>query len=344
MPSLRGTAWFDASAERTIPARWIAKEKMTKTKHIRTNPYETVERLVALKSLLAGGGRTRAEILDALPEYQEDPQFQKLRRDFKALEALGYRVGHERLDKLHWLIPPPPEVDWSEEELQALAMIREVFRKGIHGAEEVKKVLTRLEKGMRPEQERVYHRKPPTGMSLQAMPHDETSPAILRRLEKALNKQRVRFEYHPPNKDVTVCHRDLQPCALEFRDGHYYLWGYSLERNRYLEFRVDRITGRTLQVLPSRASPPPSHPMVAVRVRLSAKLARSGTIPRFQEAALVPQADGTLLINGQDFTEFRIIQTLLRYGEHAEILSPAGLREKMRRVVEEMGTVYEQNI
>ncbi len=207
-----------------------------KPKRPRTNPYETINRLVALKHLLRGAGCTRAEILDALPEYGDDPQFQKLRRDLGALEALGDRVERNELDKRYRVIPAPPEVDWSEDELQTLAMIRELFREEMYGAEAVRAALTRLEKGMLPAQARVYQRTPPIAVSLQATPHYETFAVILHRLEKALNKQHVAFEYQPPDKETTVRHRDVLPCALEFRDGHYY--------SRYAErTRSDRIDG-----------------------------------------------------------------------------------------------------
>jgi len=136
----------------------------------------------------------------------------------------------------------------------------------------------------------------------------------------------------------------LHPFLHFVRNVSYYLWGYSLELNRYLEYRVDRIERTSLRVLPQRASPPPAHRMLSVQVRLSAKLARSGTMPRFSVIDSIElDAQGGLLITAQDYTDFRIIQTLLRYGEHAEILSPSRLREKMREVVAEMGKVYERD-
>lgn len=313
-----------------------------KRKRTPPNTYETVQRLAALKNLLRGEGCTREQIISALRAYDDDPQFQKFRRDCKALETLGYRVERNEFDNRYRLISPPPEADWSDAELQALAMLRELFREKMYEAGAVHAALTRLEQGMSAEQKRVYQRTPPIAVSLQATEHYESVARILRRLEKAVNKQHIAFEYQPLEKRARTRHRQIHPAQLEFRDGHYYLWGYSFEVNRYLEFRVDRIQASSLRVLPTRASAPPPHKLITVQVRLSARLARSGTIPHFPmiDSIESDKVGGGWLVTAQDYTDFRIIQKVLRYGEHAEIVSPTWLREKMRGVVEEMGRVY----
>jgi predicted DNA-binding transcriptional regulator YafY len=135
----------------------------------------------------------------------------------------------------------------------------------------------------------------------------------------------------------------VQPVKLVFRDGHYYLWGYSYTRDRYYEFRVDRIERGSLRVLPSRASDPPRRPMLAFQCILSPKLTRGGTIPDFPVIdAMDPQSDGSLLITAQHYADFWIIQEVLRYGGQAEITSPGWLRKKMRETVEAMKGLYDK--
>jgi predicted DNA-binding transcriptional regulator YafY len=52
------------------------------------------------------------------------------------------------------------------------------------------------------------------------------------------------------------------------------------------------------------------------------------------------QDDGSAIVQAEDYSEFRIIQKMLRYGEQAEIIDPPHLREKMNQVVQAMSVRY----
>jgi len=48
-----------------------------------------------------------------------------------------------------------------------------------------------------------------------------------------------------------------------------------------------------------------------------------------------------MLIRATAYSEWRVIQQLLRYGEKAELVEPPHLREEMRKVVKQMWAHYE---
>jgi predicted DNA-binding transcriptional regulator YafY len=48
-----------------------------------------------------------------------------------------------------------------------------------------------------------------------------------------------------------------------------------------------------------------------------------------------------VLVHATAYSEWRIIQQLLRYGDKAELVEPAHLRDQMRQVVKRMYHFYE---
>jgi len=65
---------------------------------------------------------------------------------------------------------------------------------------------------------------------------------------------------------------------------------------------------------------------------------------RFENQQVEHQADGSAVVQAEDRSGFRIMQELLRYGEHAELLEPAWLREKMAETARKMARVYGDEI
>ena len=76
--------------------------------------------------------------------------------------------------------------------------------------------------------------------------------------------------------------------------------------------------------------------------RLSQRIACTGVSERFLNQQIDHQEDGSVIVQAEGYSEFRIIQDMLRYGEQAEILGPPHLREKMTQVVQAMSVLYER--
>jgi len=65
-----------------------------------------------------------------------------------------------------------------------------------------------------------------------------------------------------------------------------------------------------------------------------------GVSERFMNQQIHPQDDDSVIVHAEGYSEFRIIQEMLRYGEQAEIIDPPHLREKMTQVAQAMSLLY----
>ena len=74
-----------------------------------------------------------------------------------------------------------------------------------------------------------------------------------------LEKRQVQFQYYEytPEKKRVLKHGGylykLEPYALEWKNDHYYLIGFSYKHQRMAHFRVDRLSG--IKILPSGFTP-----------------------------------------------------------------------------------------
>ena len=303
-----------------------------------------MERLLALRDLLHAEPRTFEQICACLPdEYSEDENGKrKLRRDLQHLERWGYQKDYSRLAKTYALVHPRIEGDWSEQELGALAALRESFTPSAPCAENIQPILQRIERGLGEPQRKLYLRKPALRIQF-AVAEEKSPPANVQcKLEEALREhRRIRFEYRPLDRAKVIEHADDEPLALEFRDGHYYLSAYCYKMSRVYDFRVDMIVPHSVQVLPKRAERGWRRKMVDFQYRVSPKIAARGISLRFPEiVSIEPQKDGGVIVTARAYDEFWIIRELLRYGEQAQLVAPKSLWAKMRAVVQKMAGLY----
>jgi predicted DNA-binding transcriptional regulator YafY len=106
-----------------------------------------------------------------------------------------------------------------------------------------------------------------------------------------------------------------------------------------MEFRIDRI--KEIELMPGKVSRYRRRATLQFTYRLSQRIARMGVSQRFMKQKINPQDDGSVIIQAEGYSEFRIIQDMLRYGEQAEIIDPPHLRGKMAQVVQAMSVIYE---
>ena len=98
------------------------------------------------------------------------------------------------------------------------------------------------------------------GLSSRVKPDNEQVYYIIDAIQTAiLEKRQIQFQYYEytPEKKRVLKHGgylyQLDPYALEWKNDHYYLIGFSHKHQRMAHFRVDRLSG--IKILPSGFTP-----------------------------------------------------------------------------------------
>ncbi len=125
--------------------------------------YQVIDRLLALRDLLRTEPHTREQISVRLPTYYSDDESsaRKLRRDLLYLERWGYQVIRNRSAKTYALSMSAIESDWTDEELEALAALRDCFKAGLPYADTIQAILERIEQGLSGWACKQFMRRPP---------------------------------------------------------------------------------------------------------------------------------------------------------------------------------------
>ncbi len=302
--------------------------------------YGLITRLTALRDLLREGECAKAEICRRLPRYYElgAAGSRRLGRDLRALRQLGHVIAYDRSAQTYRLCDPD-RLTLSAADVQALALVRESFAALTPKAEDVLAALARVAAALPAPQRRLLARPAPVAIRLRPAvdytPHRHT----LRLLEDALVQGRqVSFNYPDLDEGTPVRHAGVEPYELQFFDRHFYLLGLSPHSAQIMEFRLDRL--RRVEVLPARAAARRQRATYAFTYRLAPRIARQGVSERFLDPCVEPQPDGSALVHAEGYSDFRILQELLRYGEQAELLSPPRLRAQMARVARALARLY----
>lgn len=170
------------------------------------------------------------------------------------------------------------------------------------------------------------------------------------------DSQLTAIEYQSLRTTEPVTHYDVEPYALIYYRGALYLQAYSKDHGEIRTFKVDRILGaESLKLRFNRPADYDPAAMlthsfgifsadgspVAVRVRFSATVVRLLEERRFHESQqLSKQSDGSVIAEFRLATLEEFRNWLLSFGWHAEVLSPASLREEMQQTIEKMRERY----
>ncbi len=306
--------------------------------------YTLVNRLAALRALLRRGDLDKAQIKRRLPgwyppEASAAANDRRFRRDVKALRALGDQIKYDHLTQTYHL-ESPAHLDLTDDDVDTLAVIRESFEAAGPKADEAHELLEKIVQALPEAQGERFYRKPPLAVNLKPAADYRPHYATLRALEKSITrKQLIRFRYQSLDGSEPGVHRRVEPYELQFFDRHFYLVGYSSEADNVVEFRVDRIA--ELEPLPTRVGARKRRRTVRFKYRLGNRIARLGVSERFLNQRVSHWQDGDAYVDAEGYSDFRILQDLLRYGEQAELLEPLDLRAKMRAVVRQMWGMYE---
>lgn len=302
-----------------------------------------------------------------------------LLRDLQFLERIGYQIEKNRKGNatFYYLSSGPfPQFGFDERELEALALLHTLFADPTQYtpspsefplpaqpaqnpfAEEILSLIERLVATLPAKQKRTFDswiRKPYVYLNLDIvtdyLPHRATIDKLIRAISQ---RQQVSFDYAPMHRQLAVTpHKHVDPYYITRQEGHLYLIGYShnpfsTNLNKFFEYRVDRIVAESITILPQMIDGTRQRKPIEFRFWLDASLAKSSLSQRwlFQtvERDEVTHENGRpvhrLLIRAQAYSDFRIIQQLLKYGSKVELIDPPDLREKMRREVDRLHNLY----
>ncbi len=173
------------------------------------------------------------------------------------------------------------------------------------------------------------------------------------KLDKALEEGAyLSFAYTPLGQswDVEpVKHTHVEPYELEYREGHWYFTAYLFEQDGFLDYRVDRIHPDSLSLADTRDHFLPGNRQrrgVKIRYWISPTMARHGSLSarlREQQVTLLDDDQGAI-VEGYAKSRWWARRLLLGYGAQVKALWPEELVQEMRREVEMMGALYEEEI
>ncbi|GCF10205.1 helix-turn-helix transcriptional regulator [Dictyobacter arantiisoli] len=179
------------------------------------------------------------------------------------------------------------------------------------------------------------------------LPHRVTIDSIIQAIS---HRQQIAFDYMPAQgqQDV-VPHAQIDPYYIIYMEGHFYLIAYNHKVSSFLEYRIDRIEGKTLKEQPTMIDSQRRRHPLEFRFWLDASLSKQGLSQRWLTQTIEEeqtyqdprgQERKRVLVHATAYSEWRVLQQILKYGEKAEIIDPPHLRARMKRVIQQMSSLY----
>ena len=171
--------------------------------------------------------------------------------------------------------------------------------------------------------------------------------------EALIYQYRVSLRYRPGGKGRASVY-SVDPYSLIFHKGGLYLLGFAHNRRALRTFAAERIAGVELEKerfeIPVEFRPEEQfgsafgivdEAAMRVQVKFSPVIAHTVRDRLWHPSQKVAaQPDGSIVLSFEAGGRMEIISWLLSYGEHAEVLAPAELREEVARKVGEMAARY----
>jgi hypothetical protein len=174
--------------------------------------------------------------------------------------------------------------------------------------------------------------------------------ATINTIVEALELQRwLDFDYASSNSQSTRPHHDIDPQHIEQHEGHLYLIGYHTHFSQYLEYRLDRI--HNLSSHPSKFQPLQPRRLHTFTYWADDSLVKDGISHRWLSTNILKQEPyinsqnkpgKRHLIEATAYSEWRIIQQLLKYGPKVELVGPDKLRQLMAQELQKTSILYYQ--
>jgi predicted DNA-binding transcriptional regulator YafY len=315
-------------------------------------PESSTERAIrrrkALLALLHQGPQRKDGIIAALDRdhlWQYDPvddpatiaqrREVQFHRDLYALR-LHYQIDYDQKNGRYFLIETPFGLSLSQRRLAAFALVLDTFhQKTIPHAQDIQDLFAFLLSRLPDDQQRaVVEERRALNIELsERTDYSALDPATLNEIERAiLRSQQLAFSYRSPGSGKEVRHV-IEPQPLRYKDGHIYLYGWSIDYEKELQFRLDYILPGTANMLPKMVmrTRPPARTYL-LRYHLTPVIARNKVSQHFPDQKNELHADGSATITATISNLFEARQILLRYGENCIVESPPELLKLLQPV------------
>lgn len=295
----------------------------------------------ALLTLLHRGPQRYNELIAAIDrehlflyDHEDDPatiarqQRYQFRRDLTALR-LHYQIECDKKTGYYVLLETPFGFSLEQEQIAAFALALHTFQEmTISYAKNVQNLFSFLLSRLPEDQQRavVEQRQALNIEIVEKTDYSKLDSSTLKEVEKAiLRQQQLEFTYRSPRKGKEVRHV-IEPQPLKQKDGHIYLFGWSLEYQKELPFRLDYVVPGTAKMLPKRvAQGRPARRTYLLRYYLTPTIARNGVSTQFPEQKTELHADGSATITAKIDNLFDVRKIMLEYGENCTVESPPEL-------------------
>lgn len=324
--------------------------------HNESQAERATRRRKVLLTLLHKGHQRYDELITAINREQlflydrEDDadtmkrkQFYQFRHDLQALR-LHYQIKFDKKEKCYYLLETPFGLSLDQRHIVAFALVVHTFQKmTISYASDVQDLFSFLLSRL-PEDQQEAIIKQHHALDIEIREKTDYStidPSDLNEIEKAIVRgQQLEFTYRSPRTGKEVRHV-IEPRPLKHKDGHIYLYGWSIEYQDELFFRLDYILPHTAKMLSTRiVRQRPSRRSYVLRYRLTAIIARNGVSNQFPDQKITMHPDGSATITARVDNLFDVRQIMLKYGENCTVEAPPELLTLMRPVALHYARTY----
>ncbi|MBR0514856.1 MAG: YafY family transcriptional regulator [Clostridia bacterium] len=161
------------------------------------------------------------------------------------------------------------------------------------------------------------------------------------------NKNLLEFRYYAPSGESS---RTIEPYYLVFKWSNWYVWGWCTSRKDFRLFKLNRMDGaaETNCGFTCRNAPVPdlsNEKVFPGGIKVKALFTPDMKWRLIEEYGLhcfTETDDGRLLFTA-DFTDMdNLVSWLLTFGAKAEVLEPAEVRNRIRRMAEALAKIYDK--
>ena len=313
-----------------------------------------LERLVNLTALMLTARRplTFDEIRDRIEAYQvqDHPSAKRMfERDKDILRDIGIPVelvptdpweverGYQIVKHLYYL----PDIQFTPEEMWALFVAAHAAGKDAEAEHAFRKLAVGSDEGLL---EAMAGRMPAPGV-------DASAPHLSAVAEALAERHRIRFRYRPVQGRAGI--RRVDPYALAFRRGAWYLVGLDVDRADIRSYRLSRVRSDIERI--GEAGPPPAGFEAARHLEAGplgeGRPGRQGRSARIAFADKVgwlvaattrgaqagrTRADGWMEIDVPTDDPEALAPWVLSFGSDARAMSPRSLRDEVVRRLESL--------
>ncbi len=277
-----------------------------------------------------------------------------IRRDLIALKGVGFLLQEivSRHGRKHWQLEPTaaiPQLRFTLEEVAALYLGRQFLEPlaGTYFYGGAQSAFQKLRTALGDSQIRYLNKLVAAFYEKSHGLADYSQKGeLLDDLVRAIEDCRLTvLTYHSLSSTEPVTYYDVHPYAVDWHNRALYLIAYSCDHEANRTFKLDRISAAKVEGLPfNRPADFSAEEFLAgslgifqgdgesetVLVRFSPTVARTvAERTHHPSQRLTAQADGSLLAEFalSSFEEF--LSWILSFGEHAQVLEPAALRERV---------------